>query len=106
MRRVFSSNELSEIVLVRDALVHRGFEVSIQNQHSGIAPIPEFRPAADIWVHDDEDYERARKVVLDTLSTLDGTSNQPHWLCSHCGEDNPGSFGSCWNCEREKSGDS
>jgi hypothetical protein len=26
----------------------------------------------------------------------------PAWRCSGCGEENPGNFGSCWNCQAER----
>ena len=55
MRKVFSSYELSEMVLVRDALAQRGFEVTTSNEHLGFTPIPEFRPQADLWITDDTD---------------------------------------------------
>ena len=48
MRKVFSSNEFSETVLIRDALIHRGVAATIQNEHSGRAAIPEFRPPAEV----------------------------------------------------------
>lgn len=55
MRKVFSSNELSETVLVRDALVQRGVGATIQNEHSGRSAVPGFRPPAEIWVRRDDD---------------------------------------------------
>ena len=102
MRKVFSSYELSEMVLVRDALVHRGFEVTTSNEHSGFTPIPEFRPQADLWIADDADYQRARRIVAETLATLDSKTQHTPWTCVHCGEENPHSFETCWNCAREK----
>ena len=102
MRRVFSSSEMSEIVLVRDALSHHGFEVTTTNEHSGFAPIPEFRPPADLWIADDRDYQRARHVVAETLEKLDSKSEHMPWICAHCDEENPQSFDSCWSCARDK----
>lgn len=101
MRKVFSSNEVSETVLVRDALVHRGVEVTIQNEYSGRSAIPGFRPPAEIWVRNDDDYESARQVVVDTIATLDSKSDAPPWACSSCREENPQSFEVCWNCGQE-----
>ncbi len=105
MRKVFSSYEMSEIVLVRDALAHHGFEVTTSNEHSGFTPIPEFRPPADLWIGDEADYQRARQVVAKTLATLDSKAEHKPWTCAHCGEENPRSFDSCWSCGREKNDD-
>ena len=102
MRKVFSSNEVSETALVRDALVHHGLEVTIQNEHSGRSAVPGFRPPAEIWVTNDDDYERARQIVVATIATLDSKSDSPPWACSNCREENPQSFDVCWNCGREK----
>ena len=102
MRKVFSSNELSETVLVRDALVHQGVDVTIQNEHSGTSAVPGFRPPAEVWVRRDEDYENARRIVVDTIATLDRKSSAKPWACSNCREENPQSFELCWSCGHEK----
>jgi hypothetical protein len=103
MRKVFSSNEISETVLVRDALVHQGLAVTIQNEFSGRSAVPGFRPPAEVWVTHDDDYENARRIVIDTISTLDTKSDAKQWACLSCGEENPQSFEICWACGREKS---
>jgi len=106
MRKVFSSNEIAETMLVRDALVQHGVDVSIQNENSGRSPIPGFRPPAEIWLDDDKNFERARKIVVDTLATIDSAAEAPPWACSGCGEENPAAFDLCWNCgqARDRSG--
>lgn len=65
MRKVFSSNEPSETALVRDALVHHGVAVTIQNEHSGRSAVPAFRPPAELWVRRDDDDESARRIVIE-----------------------------------------
>ena len=102
MRKVFSSNELSETVLIRDALLHQGVAATIQNEYSGRSAIPEFRPPAEVWVADDHDYDDARRIVIDALSTIDAKSDVKPWACPNCREENPQSFEMCWNCQREK----
>lgn len=102
MRKVFSSNELSETVLVRDALVHHGLEATIQNEHSGRTAVPGFRPPAEVWVTRDRDFEEARRIVVDAVSTLDSRSDAKPWVCSSCREENPQSFEMCWKCARER----
>jgi hypothetical protein len=102
MRKVFSSNELSETVLVRDALLHRGVRATIQNEFSGRTAIPEFRPPAEVWVSNDSDYETARRIVTDAIATIDSKSHAAPWTCPTCGEENPQSFDICWSCSHEK----
>ena len=98
MRKVFSSNEVSETSLVRDALVHQGLEATIQNEYSGGSAVPEFRPPAEVWVRHDRDYESARQIVVETIAALDSKSDAPPWACSSCREQNPQSFEICWSC--------
>jgi hypothetical protein len=102
MRKVFSSNEVSETTLVRDALVHRGVEAVIQNEHSGRTAVPAFRPPAEVWVTHDRDYESARQIVVETIATLDSKPDAPPWVCPSCREQNPQSFEVCWNCGHDK----
>jgi hypothetical protein len=104
MRKVFSSNEVSETALVRDALVHHGVDVTIQNEYSGRSAVPGFRPPAEVWVRNDDDYESARQIVVDAIAALDSKSDAPPWACSSCREENPQSFEVCWSCGREKGG--
>ena len=103
MRKVFSSNELSETVLIRDALLHRGVAATIQNEFSGRTAVPEFRPPAEVWVTNDHDYDDARRIVVDALATIDDESDAKPWTCSNCREENPQSFDICWNCAKERS---
>jgi hypothetical protein len=105
MRKVFSSNEISETALVRDALVQHGVAVTIQNEHSGHSAIPAFRPPAEIWVERDDDYDGARQIVVAALAALHGKSDLEPWVCSNCEEENPQSFDACWNCGHDKAGD-
>lgn len=102
MRKVFSSNELGEATLIRDALVHQGVEVTIQNEHSGGSAAPGFRPPAEVWVMRDSAYEDARRIVIATISTLGSKADLKPWACASCGEENPQSFELCWNCGLNK----
>jgi len=103
MQRVFSSMELSETVLVRDALTRQGIEVFTQNEHSNHSAVPEFRPPAEIWIMRDTDYDIATRLVTDTLSTIDSKTEAVPWLCADCTSENPASFELCWCCGKDKS---
>ena len=102
MLKVFSSTEITEAVLVRDALQHHGVEATTLNTFSGGSAVPEFRPPVEIWITRDWDFERARRLVVEAVATLDAKSEGPHWACASCAEDNPASFEVCWNCGQDK----
>lgn len=97
MKRVFSSIEISEAVLVRDALLRQNIEATIENQYAGTV-IPAFRPPAEVWIGNDADFQSAREIVKATIARLDSTANDQWWPCAHCKEQNPESFEVCWNC--------
>jgi hypothetical protein len=84
MQKVFSSSEISETTLVRDALLHAGVAVTIQNEHSGTSAVPAFRAPAEVWIERDGDYENARRIVIDTISTLNSKSDAKPWVCVDC----------------------
>jgi len=102
MRKVFTSMDLSETVLVRDAIQAHGIGAVTHNEHAGHSAIPEFRPAVEIWVKHDEDYDAARRVVESTLAIIDSKIELPPWRCAGCDSENPASFELCWSCGRER----
>ena len=102
MRKVFSSNEISETALVRDALVQHGVAVTVQNEHSGRSAVPGFRPPAEIWVTRGDDYENARRIVVETMAALSSRAAAAPWVCGNCREENPASFEVCWSCGADK----
>lgn len=102
MRKIFSSMEISETMLIRDALASNGIDAFTQNETAGHTAVPEFRPSVDIWVRNDADYDAARKVVESTLAVIDSAAEASPWRCAHCASENPGSFELCWSCGRER----
>ena len=106
MRKVFSSLEVSETVVVRDALLREGVEASIQNQHSaGSAAVSGVRVPAEVWIARDGDLDDALRIVRATLSALkDSGSAEERWTCTRCKERNPGTFELCWNCQQPRTG--
>jgi hypothetical protein len=98
MRKVFSSNDMPEVVLVRDSLLHNGIPATIQNQYSGFEAVPAFRVQAEVWVEDSVDPARAQAIVDKALARIDGETTEAPWTCGACGEQNPARFEICWSC--------
>lgn len=86
---------LALATLWTDLLANAGIDASVQRAYaSGIAgEIPPDQALPEIWVHDDDQRERARSVLHEA-------SHRPHrhWLCLGCGETVDGPFEQCWNC--------
>ncbi len=81
-----------EAHIVHDALVGAGVDTRIRREHRSAAHVLHPRHGAEIWVHP-RHYERG----LSVMGELEDTSEEAV-ECGTCGEENPGHFGSCWNC--------
>ncbi len=103
MKKIFSSTEVSEAMLVHDALLHQGIEASIPNEHASYTTITGVLIPAEVWIRADDEFDRAAAVVKEALSTLRDPSDRAPWRCSRCKEENPDSFEACWSCERPRS---
>lgn len=62
---------------------------------AGELPIEASLP--QVWVEKDRDAARARELIDEYLRA---SPNGPPRQCPHCGEENPGTFETCWSCGR------
>lgn len=100
MQKVFSAGSYIEAQLVRAFLEQAGIAVHIMNENSaGVPGSPHWAlpVAAELWVTDDAQQERAAALVADYLARQTGAP-RAEWMCNQCREANPGSFEVCWNC--------
>ncbi len=51
----------------------------------------------ELWIKNDQDYEKAMSIINDTLET----KSDKTWQCPQCHEINGDSFEFCWNCQSE-----
>jgi rubrerythrin len=102
MKQVFVSQSLIEVEMRKEWLEQAGIRCTIKNQRiSGLAgEIPFTETFPELWVIQNEDYDRARRVLEEGLVLL--PSNQDTWTCAGCGERHESPFGTCWNCGRNK----
>ncbi len=96
MRRVDSAPNLALATLWADALTSVGIEARVFSRYlSSIAgEIPPSEAQPTIWVLDDEDFDRARELLLELRRPPRG----PGWSCADCGERHGPQFAQCWNC--------
>jgi len=78
-------------------LENHGIKIVLKNEFSSSASgeISAFDTWPEIWVVKDSDYEKAVKIIENSLSR----DSEPEWLCTHCAEKNDASFELCWNCQ-------
>ncbi len=101
MRRLASAPNLLIATLWADTLRAAGIEARVFSRYlssiAGEIPPHEAEPA--VWVLDEADFERARRL----LHELRSPPRLPEWICSGCGERHPAQFAACWNCGAARS---
>lgn len=106
MRKVFEHPTSHEVGHYESILRSHGIETFINNQNASalMGEIPVVAVYPELWVLNDEDYDRAVSLLHDYRRARPfgvGTD----WVCASCGEEVPGSFSACWNCQNERSED-
>lgn len=98
MKQVFVSQHLFEVEMRKERLEQAGIQCMIKNQRSsglaGEIPFTEVFP--ELWVVQDEEYDRARRLLDDGLVAL--PSNLAGWICQRCDERHESQFTTCWKC--------
>jgi hypothetical protein len=97
MREVFVNQDHARVGLYESILKDAGIPTFIRNQLANNItdlPSPVFFPA--LCVVNDEDYDRAMEILREVYYTP--AEKAEDWKCPQCGEDVPGTFGSCWQC--------
>ena len=97
MRLLYSSLKLLEVHHLKNLLEAEGIRCQIRNELlsrlAGEVPFTECAP--ELWLLDERDLERARRVVSDfSLAAV----ARPPWQCPACGEALEGQFSACWRC--------
>lgn len=97
MQPLYSSLNLLEIYHLKNLLEAEGIRCHIKNELlsrlAGEIPFTECAP--QLWLLDERDLERARRVVADLGR---GALAKSPWQCPDCGEQLEGQFSACWHC--------
>lgn len=105
MRKVFEHPTFHEVGHYESILKSHGIETFLKNQNASLlmGEVPAVAVYPELWVLNDEDYDRAIGLLHDYRR------NRPiwegDWVCAGCGEGVPGTFSACWNCQTERSED-
>lgn len=101
MKKIYSSQDLSEIEILRGLLSDEGIETKVLNEDvgevAGVVPFDKAMP--EVWVINDEDEEKALEIVerMDSGEALESLGGEP-WKCPRCNETVEGQFTKCWKC--------
>lgn len=97
MKRAYTALNLPDAQLMADLLGREGIRVRVFNQNAvgalGELPVDAAQP--QVWVEDDHRLDDARRLIESyQLANIRGAP----WTCRECGESNPVTFETCWNC--------
>ena len=99
MQRLYLARDRVEAQFLRDFLDSEHVESVILGDYlagaAGQLPVDIF-PA--VWVVEDSDIERARRLLGRFLDQWREPRNAPAWRCPRCGESVDGGFDCCWSC--------
>ena len=85
--------------MFKSLLEEAGIPCVIRNQHLTVAAgeVPFVPP--ELWILNDEDYDRGKEIVDAWRNAKVETHDT--WVCAGCGETIEGQFTSCWKCGRD-----
>jgi hypothetical protein len=97
MHIVYTHENLTIVENARNFLLEHGIESELRNRFAsgGMGELSPLQTWPEVWVQI-PDYERARELITQLLAS----GEKPPWFCSHCGEQNDGSFEICWHCQQ------
>jgi len=104
MREIFVNQDHARVGFYKSVLDEAGIPNFIRNElGNGITemPSPIFFPA--LCVIKDEDYDEAMRMLGQIY--YQQPTPTADWRCTKCGEEVPGTFDSCWQCEALRTGD-
>ena len=97
MKKLYSAVSLPDAHLIRNLLGEAGIEAHVFNENAqgGVGQLPVMEAYPQIWIVDERDLARARKLI-EAFESMPAIGN--NLRCAQCAEDNPSTFQLCWNC--------
>lgn len=101
MREVFVHRDYTRVGLRQSILDAAGIPNFIRNQYTNnlMTGIPSWLFFPVLCVVDDDDYPRAIQILA---AQDDAPTVQADWHCPKCGEEVPGNFEVCWQCNTSR----
>lgn len=100
VKRVYVSSTLVDAGHARNLLEHEGIRCMIKNETlaGGLGDIPFLDCQPEVWVLDDANADRARRVLHAALHERSALDARSEWRCAQCGELNEPQFAACFRC--------
>jgi len=102
LKRLYTASHLPEAHLVRGLLAAAGIPVRVLNEYAqgGLGDLPAAAVLPEVWIEDERDEFIARKILSAYEQDRPVKAAQ---RCPACGEENPGDFAVCWQCQKPMS---
>jgi hypothetical protein len=99
MRRLYEAADRVEAQMLMDYLQEQGVSCVLLGDYlSGAAGELPANIFPSLWVIEDRDYPRARRLVREFgRGDIAEEADKP-WICPICGEEVDPGFDICWNC--------
>lgn len=104
MKEVYCAADIVDAQMIKDYLEAAGIEAVVQGGLlTGIIGEIPVNTYPTVWVVEDDDYERARRLVDDYQHPEPaGQLYQEGWTCPECGQRLDAQFTQCWNCGTQR----
>ena len=98
MKKVYSAQSALAVGNLRNLLLSEGIESEVRIPFLAAAggDLPLTDCWSQLWIVNDEDLDRAMRLINGTLET--GARTSESWKCPQCGEEIEGQFAACWHC--------
>ena len=102
MIKVFADFELSKVGQFQSVLESEGISTHLKNQYTSsvLGEIPFVETMPELWILEDEDLVKAKRLIKELLSSEEVTG--PEWTCAECDAVVDGVFGRCWKCNAQR----
>lgn len=102
MKLIYRNEDRAIVYSVKNVLELNGIESQVRNEytHTIGGGLGLDNSLAELWLLQDEEYDRAREVIEKQI--IHPPQSSP-WTCANCGERNEGNFRICWKCQHEHS---
>lgn len=100
MKQLFVSADALLVGHLKTVLEQHGIVCMVKNAYliGGAGELPPIECWPELWVEDDDDFPRARRLLNEVMAS-DDTAQA--WTCPRCGEHIEPQFAQCWNCGAE-----
>ena len=101
MKKMYANENRFLVINVKNIIESYGIDTILKNEFAqgAIGEISAFDAWPEIWVLNDNDYERALDIIEKSISN----ASDVEWVCKVCNEENDASFEICWSCQSENS---